>query len=128
MYTVGMDADTRAYFTAATGAISFNKSLSVITPLLFFKKNNLYRNYTINNFSCNTNLTLWNKSLGLSSMNNKSNISNMERNMLKLTSKVKSIIIGFQMVDCKKEDIDILGLDLNNHLKIFLIFDTFIMN
>jgi len=44
MYTVGLDVDTRAYFTAATCAISFNKTLSVNTPLLFFN-GNLYKKY-----------------------------------------------------------------------------------
>lgn len=38
MFSVGLDVDTRAYFTAATGAISFNKTLSVIAPLLFFQE------------------------------------------------------------------------------------------
>ncbi len=47
MYTVGLDVDTRAYFTAATCAISFNKTLSVNTPLLFFN-GNLYKKYYTN--------------------------------------------------------------------------------
>jgi hypothetical protein len=99
MYTVGLDADTRAYFTAATSAISFNKSLSVNTPLLFFKRKNLYKNYSTFVSTNNMNLTLWNKPLGLSSMNNKSKISNIERNLLNLTSRCRSIIIGLVLSD-----------------------------
>lgn len=99
MYTVGLDADTRAYFTAATSAISFNKSLSVNTPLLFFKIKNLYKNYSTYVFTNSMSLTLWNKPLGLCSMNRKSKISNIERNMLKLTPNVKSIIIGLILSD-----------------------------
>jgi len=45
MYSVGLDVDTRAYFTAATCAISFNKTLSVNTPLLFFN-GILYKKYS----------------------------------------------------------------------------------
>lgn len=90
---------TRAYFTAATSAISFNKSLSVNTPLLFFKIKNLYKNYSTYVFTNSMSLTLWNKPLGLCSMNRKSKISNIERNMLKLTSNVKSIIIGLILSD-----------------------------
>jgi hypothetical protein len=46
MFSVGLDVDTRAYFTAATDAISFNKTLSVIAPLLFFQEENI-KNYFI---------------------------------------------------------------------------------
>jgi hypothetical protein len=98
-YTVGLDADTRAYFTAATSAISFNKSLSVNTLLLFFKIKNLYKKFSTNVFTDNTSLTIWNKGLGLSSMNRKSKISKIERNMLKLTPRVRSIIIGLIISD-----------------------------
>jgi hypothetical protein len=46
MFSVGLDVDTRAYFTAATDAISFNKTLSVIAPLLFFQEENI-KNYLV---------------------------------------------------------------------------------
>lgn len=44
-------------------------------------------------------LTLWNKPLGFSSMNRKSKITAIERNMLRLTPRVRSIIIGFILSD-----------------------------
>ena len=116
MYTVGLDVDTRAYFTAATCAISFNKTLSVNTPLLFFN-GNLYKKYStsmaqranlivpfVSPFGGNTEtkstaLTLWNKPLGLSSHNRKSKITNLERNILQLTPRVRSIIVGILLSD-----------------------------
>lgn len=107
MYTVGLDVDTRAYFTAATCAISFNKTLSVNTPLLFFK-GNLYKKYSscaaeqpnlIDPCKHSTALTLWNKPLGLSSLNRKSKITNVEKNVLHLTPRARSIIVGILLSD-----------------------------
>ena len=96
MYTVGLDVDTRAYFTAATCAISFNKTLSINTPLSFFH-GIFYKKYSTNNNNCNpTNskkLTMWNKPLGFSSMNSKSQITVIERNMLQLTPRVKVLLL-----------------------------------
>ena len=50
MFAVGLDVDTRAYFTAATCAISLNKSLSVNTLSLFFPT--YHQIYS--KFNCNT--------------------------------------------------------------------------
>lgn len=44
-------------------------------------------------------LTIWNKQLGLSSMNTKSIITAKEREMLQLTPRIKSIIIGIILSD-----------------------------
>lgn len=109
MYTVGLDVDTRAYFTAATCAISFNKTLSVNTPLLFFN-GNLYKKYYTSAAEqanlmdpCKTRestaLTMWNKPLGFSSHNRKSKITNVERNVLLLTPRARSIIVGMLLSD-----------------------------
>lgn len=96
---------TRAYFTAATCAISFNKTSSVNTPLLFFN-GNLYKKYSTSaaekaniGKTESTALTLWNKPLGLSSHNRKSKITNLERNILQLTPRARSIIIGILLSD-----------------------------
>lgn len=95
--------DTRAYFTAATYAISFNKTLSVNTPPSFFNGEK-YKKYSTSaaeqtNLGNNRALTLWNKPLGLSSHHRKSKITNLERNTLQLTSRAKSIIVGLLLSD-----------------------------
>jgi len=59
--------DTRAYFTAATCAISLNKSLGVTTSSKSFSKfKNL--NYSTNTKTSFKQITIWNKQLGISSM------------------------------------------------------------
>ena len=64
----------------------------------------MFSSPSIKNFSTqisnnNLSVTIWDKPLGLSSMYIKSRISNVERNMLKLTSRIKSIIIGLVISD-----------------------------
>jgi len=96
----------------ATCAISFNKTLGEKASLLFLNVN-LYtpgrrglgapkaRNFS-KNTSSDTNmlaLTLWNKPLGFSSMNKISRITAVERAMLRLTPRVRSIIIGLILSD-----------------------------
>jgi hypothetical protein len=90
---------TRAYFTAATGAIFFYRSLNVNIPLLFLNSQYLYKNFSNKWVNSDLSLTIWNKSLGFSSMIRKSRISNQERNMLKLTPRARSIIIGLIISD-----------------------------
>lgn len=99
-----MSRMSATYFTVRpTGntwcAISFNKTLGVKASPMFLK-GVLYRNYLKNTSDTKVkDLTLWNKPLGFSSMNNKSQISAMERGMLKLTPRVRSIIIGLILSD-----------------------------
>jgi hypothetical protein len=111
---------TRAYFTAATCAISLFKPLSVNTPSEFFCKNNFNKklvynkclkfnyNYKFNSISSlsssNINftskeVTLWNKQLGVSSMNKNSRLTNMERDLIQLTPIIRSILIGLILSD-----------------------------
>lgn len=99
MYTVGLDIDSRAYFTAATRHISFNISLSVNTPSLL--KLNKQVNKT--NKKCYTtdckSQTLWDKPLGIISMNPIKRLTNVSRNSINLTPRQRSIIVGLQLSD-----------------------------
>lgn len=125
---------TRAYFTAATCAISLIRPLSVNTPSKFFSLNlerpslllnsagrlkeagaqgagNIpdYRGY-ITTLCCRTKdgsprsgppsgITIWAKPLGVSSMFKKSQLTKEQRDLIRLTPRLKSILIGMLLSD-----------------------------
>jgi hypothetical protein len=88
-----MDVDSRAYFTAATCAISFIIILSVNTPPLFFpnKINQMVSHQ-------DTQLTIWDKQLSVSSKLN-GKLTKKERDSIHLTTRAKSILIGLLLSD-----------------------------
>lgn len=55
--------------------------------------------FTNSGISQCTALTLWNKPLGLSSQDRKSQITKLERNIIQLTPRVRSIIVGILLSD-----------------------------
>jgi hypothetical protein len=46
-----------------------------------------------------SSLTIWNKRLDISSMNSKSRLTNQERNSIRLTPRIKSILVGLLISD-----------------------------
>lgn len=74
-----------------------------------FFNGNLYKKYSTNaaeranlialDETKSTSLTLWDKPLGLSSHNRKSKLTNLERNALELTPRVKSVMVGILLSD-----------------------------
>src|ERR1700677_4176004 len=89
MFTVGLDVDTRAYFTAATCAISLLKILSVKTSPKFFSTKN---NIETKNIVVYDNYSKF-------KLNNKSILTKIERDYIILTKEEKSILIGLLLSD-----------------------------
>lgn len=99
MYAVGMDVDTRAYFTAATCAISFSISLRVYPSSKSFSNFNTKKNLSTNTNSSCKQITLWNKKIDINYMSFKTRLTNSEKTLLNLTPRIQSIIIGLILSD-----------------------------
>lgn len=99
MYVVGLDIDSRAYFTAATSGILYYIPLSVNTPSSL-KLNKLVQ-LTSKKYLTkqNNSITQWNKSKDITSMNNIKKLTNLERSYINITSRQRSILIGMLLSD-----------------------------
>lgn len=74
--------------------------MGVITSPTFFPiKDDLYRKYSTSPLNPCNQLTIWNKPLGYSSMLAKQKLTSLEKIMLQLTPRVRSIIIGLLLSD-----------------------------
>ena len=78
MYSVGLDVDTRAYFTSATCAISLYKPLRVYPPSKSFS------NLT-DKLSTSKAIKIWDKQIGITSINLKTRLKKTEKKYYSLS-------------------------------------------
>jgi LAGLIDADG DNA endonuclease family len=103
MFAVGLDVDTRAYFTAATCAISLYIILSVKTSPKFFPiKTNLFKKYLHSKYNNNTQikceLVSFNNPL-FSNKIQKGILNKKSRDMITFNLLQRSIIVGILLSD-----------------------------
>jgi len=99
MFAVGIDVDTRAYFTAATCASSFFIILSVNTLPKFFPINVKYSTLNYKMKTPNLDLVLWNKYLPINLNLQKGILTKKMRDYITITPIEQSIFVGILLSD-----------------------------